>query len=796
MLSSLGTYDFSDYSELLTKITDTENNVSVLEDEIENLSTSLKSVVDIEKTDYSSSMEWEITNNNNQDATNYITNVSKEDNRILLYSSVSGKNYNICTYIGTPKEGDTVTVKMKLANASAPEIRKNVTSSSRGTTVSMLDNNDGVYSKQFKSDGSPIYLNLFISWAASPTAPVEITDYVFTSTSVKFTEDFVTSDDLVERNLLLLEKAEKSYNPGSGALESSTTRFGTGLIKVKEGLVLKTEGVTSPYIVFFDSNMQYIDYMLPFSKAFYQGVFDVLAGAEYIAITSYTDFDACYIKKIDVNAQHIIPVEYREEIFQPWNQVPALLRKNGVMISYKLPSGENVIEVFNDPGDINLISNNFALAKYWKRLAYTDIVSGSSTHPMKGKTFYSIGDSHRWKWLSKLADLTGGISGGDIFSAALAENEKFYVSRMVAMAKYIVDLYKSGNPVDYIFLEYVHKYFTNDLPPSDYYHYSGDITDAEPFLTQAYYDYTSSTFNNTSEAMSFWNSNFSSIVGGFTPVSNAIIALKTGVKVQTPKFKLSGTATTSGNFTIKFTDNDGNLYQMSIAIPADLDINQALTIVNEIEFSDSGSKWDNLSAHSTITDASIKFTYNGNLNDADANIKMSFDFGSTGIIYDGDWSISTETKDWIRGFKSHDVTQWSNADKWHELYANADAYIWAKAAVELLQREIPTAKIFVWTLNTESWDYENNTIEGNSVLYPDGTLNVQAIYNSDRHKRMVQNLDGWEKVAKYYHLGFIPISEMNSISPANHKYYYASDDVHPTQEGYDRVAEILARNVY
>ena len=61
---------------------------------------------------------------------------------------------------------------------------------------------------------------------------------------------------------------------------------------------------------------------------------------------------------------------------------------------------------------------------------------------------------------------------------------------------------------------------------------------------------------------------------------------------------------------------------------------------------------------------------------------------------------------------------------------------------------------------------------------------------------MVQNVEGWEKVAKYYHLGFIPISEMNSISPANHKYYYASEDVHPTQEGYDRVAEILADNVY
>ena len=417
-------------------------------------------------------------------------------------------------------------------------------------------------------------------------------------------------------------------------------------------------------------------------------------------------------------------------------------------------------------------------------------------NPMFGKTFYSIGDSHRWKWLNKLAEITGAKSGGDIFSAALDAYEKFYVSRTVAMAKYIVDLYKSGKPVDYIFMEYVHKFFVNNVGASKYYHYSGDITQAEPFLTQAYYEYAGRIFNGTAEASAFWNSNFNSIVGQFTPKSNSIIALKTGVKIQSPKFKLSGSVTNSGNFTIKFTDNVGKTYQMAIVIPSGLNINDALSIVNEIEFSDSGCKWDNLSAHSAITNASIKFTYTGDLNDSDSNIRLSFDFGTTGIIYDGDWSIATETSDWTRGFKSHDTSEWNNTGKWHDVYANVDAYIWIKAAVELLQIEIPTVKIFVWTLNTEAWNYANNTIEGKSVLYPDGTLNVQAIYDSEEHKRMVQNMEGWEKVAKYYHLGFIPISEMNSISPVNHKHYYQSDDVHPTQEGYDRVAEILAKNVY
>ena len=560
-------------------------------------------------------------------------------------------------------------------------------------------------------------------------------------------------------------------------------------------MILHSNAPDDYYFVLFDYNKNYISYDRPHAGFLQGGYYRVAEGVEYVAITSYTNFEKIILKVVDESASVVFPVTYSEEAFQPWNQMPAVLRKNGVMVTYQLPSGENVIEVFQDPGNINLVSNSFGNPEYWKRLAYTDIVSGINPHPMKGKTFYSIGDSHRWKWLGKLSEITGATSGGDIFDKALAANEKFYVSRVVSMAKYIVDLYKAGKPVDYIFLEYVHKYFTNDLSPSDAYHYSGDITEAEPFLTQAYYDYTARTFNNTSEASAFWNENFTDIVSLFTPKSTSIIALKTGGKIQTPKFKLLSDTTTAGNFTIKFTDNNGNLYQMAMAITAGLTINEALTLVNEIEFADSGCKWDNLNAHNTITDASIKFTYVGDLNDSDAGIKMSFDFGTTGITYDGDWSIATETKDWIRGFKSHDVSAWSDSSKWHDLNANMDAYIWIKAAVELLQREIPTAKIFVWTLCTESWNYIDNTIEGKSVLYPDGSLNVQAIYDSTRHKRMVQNMEGWEKVAKYYHLGFIPISEMNSISPANHKYYYASEDVHPTQEGYDRVAEILAKNI-
>lgn len=760
--------------------------------------TTLSNIVNSTINDYSNSMDWELVYNNNENSTDYISSVQKnDDGSILLIPSIGGRNMSITTYIGTPKSGEIINIRLNgLSKADHPTIVTESTSTNSGIALMELNNNNGVWSASIKGNGKPLYLRIMIYWSATPSAPASINNCYIKGINTEFVEDFVTKEDLITEKFVIIPKAEKSYNPGNGELGFDDTRFGTSLIRVSAGMILTSNVPDDYYFVLFDYNKNYISYNRPRSAFLQNGYYRVAEGVEYVAITTYTDFENTILKVVDESVPVIFPVTYNEAMFQPWNQVPAVLRKNGVMVTYQLPNGENVIEVFQDPGNINLVSNSFGQSKYWKRVAYTDIVSGINPHPMKDKTFYSIGDSHRWKWLNKLAEITGAISGGDIFNAALEANETFYVSRTVAMAKYIVDLYKAGNPVDYIFLEYVHKYFTNNLSPSDTFHYSGDITEAEPFLTQAYYNYTTRTFNNSSEALSFWNESFADIVSQFTPKSTSIIALKTGVKIQTPKFKLLSDTTTEGNFTIKFTDNNDTLYQITMAITAGLTINEALTLINEIEFADSGCKWDNLNAHNIITDASLKFTYVGNLNDIDADIKMLFDFGTTGITYDGDWSITTETKDWIRGFKSHDISEWNNIDKWHDLNANMDAYIWIKAAVELLQKEIPTAKIFVWTLCTESWNYTDNTIEGKSVLYPDGTLNVQAIYDSLRHKRMVQNVEGWEKVAKYYHLGFIPISEMNSISPANHKYYYATEDVHPTQEGYDRVAEILANNVY
>ena len=595
-----------------------------------------------------------------------------------------------------------------------------------------------------------------------------------------------------------------SFNNGSGAEESGRTdRFSTRLIAVKPGQKFRwlnlSDFTSSRWVLFKTADKVFISSLNVGSDYLGYGVFTVPENSAYMAFTVYEDFDAVFLEEISDYWNTPMYIDYDTSRAQTRNKIPKHLRRVGMLITY-IENEVPIVEKFtNALKRESFVDNYFQSDANWDELIGSNSIKALQKHPMRGKTFYCIGDSLRWAWCNKLVELTGAVYGGDIFADAINENEKHYQSRLVAQAKYLTDLFKGGShPVDYIFIEYVHSYFVGDVDEaSRMYYCNDDITKSEPFLTGAWYDFTDQIFDNDTLAKNYWDSNFAAIVNKYTPKSNAIIALKSGKKVQNPKFKLSGSATTSGDFTIKLASSEGQTYQMAMTIEAGMTLNDALTKVNEIEFADSGSKWANLNAHSEITDGTLKFTYTGLMTDGDASIKMDFDFGTTGITYDGTWEIVTETTDLVRGFYSHDVSKWTDSTYWHELASNFDSYKWCKAMVELLQKEIPRAKIYIFTMPFDMWDYDaNETSDGISLLYPDGTFNVQALYDSERHKRVEQNWKGWETVAKYYNLGFIPVSNMYCISPINNSIYYTSNNVHPTQEGYDRVAEILSKNVY
>lgn len=617
--------------------------------------------------------------------------------------------------------------------------------------------------------------------------------------------DIELLDKKISEDKFCIEKWDgHSFNNGNGVEETGRTdRFSTRLISVKPGqkyrLVNASDFTSSRWVLFKTTDKTFISSLNIGSDYLGFNVFVVPDNAAFMAFTIYEDFEEIVIEQIYDYWNIPLFLDYDTSKSNTRSKVPKALRRVGMLITY-VENNFPIVEKFtNALGRESFADNYFQTDANWVELIDSNSIKGFMTHPMAGKTFYCIGDSLRWAWCAKLAEITGATYGGDIFIDALNEYENYYRSRLVAQAKYLIDLFKNeSKPVDYIFIEYVHSYFVGDVDAaSKMYYCNDDITKSEPFLTNAWYDFDDEIFNSDTEAKSYWNTNFSTIVSKYTPKSNAIIALKSAKKIQEPKFALSGSATTNGDFTIKFTSTSGSIYQMAINIEAGMTLNDALTKINEIEFADSGSKWANLNAHSAITDGKLKFTYIGQMSDEDASIKMDFDFGTTGITYDGTWGIETETTDFIRGFYSHDVGNWTDSSYWHELESNFDSYKWCKALIESLQKEIPRAKIFIFTMPFDMWDYSTNeTEDGTSLLYADGTFNVQALYNSDRHKRVEQNWKGWETVAKYYNVGFIPIGNTLCISPINNSTYYTSNNVHPTQEGYDRVAEILSENVY
>ena len=592
------------------------------------------------------------------------------------------------------------------------------------------------------------------------------------------------------------------FNPGNGVIETGRhDRFSTRMIAVAAGAVYRLLTIPSSgvyYALFFTKDKAFIKFLNIKDDYLGYNVFSIPNNAAYLAFTFSSDFDKIEIERVYKDTNNVYRLQYATSLFATRNKISKYLRQDGMLISYT-ENGKHVLERFINKDNLEDLSDNFfSLDKNWEKLCGESEIKALQTHPMSGKTFFCIGDSLRWKWCAKLAEMANAKYGGDVFDEGLAKYGKKFVCRYIAEAMMLIDKYKQGTPVDYIFFEYTHSYFeiVNE-DPSKWYYCNPDITTSEPFLTSVYYDFSDQTFVGHNEAKQYWGAHFSEIVGKFSPKPNAIIALKIGSKQQKVKFKLLGSATKGGNFTIKFTSSTGEVYKMSMAIQSGMTLNDALSQINEIEFSNSGAKWVNKNAHSKIADGTLTFDYTGLMNEPDAAIKMDFEFGTTGITFDGTWNIETVTSDWLRGFYPHDVKKWTDPAQWHEVESNYDSYKWGKALIELLHKEIPSAKIFIFTMPIDMWDYTTNkTEQGVSMLYPDGTFNVQALYNSPRHKRAVQNWKGWRTLADYYNVGFIDVANKIGISAINNPTYYPSNDVHPNDKGYDRVAEILAKEVY
>ena len=449
----------------------------------------------------------------------------------------------------------------------------------------------------------------------------------------------------------------------------------------------------------------------------------------------------------------------------------------------------------NEIGGININGENGTLPIILgNKLVPTKIMS----HPLYGKHIWSIGDSHRVAYMQKLADLSGAIYDHEknITYPSGADDRYIGFNSLINQAYALIDKVKNESYiVDYIFIEDVHWFFNST------------VEEVPPFLCKAMYTYTDRVFADHMEANSYFIENFSEVVSNFTPKPNAILRFQIQSIVQSPTIQLSsGETTNAGQVYIIFNNSEGIQFKAGILIDEGMTLIDAVNKINEIQFEETGSSWTNDKHHQTLIEPSIPFTYHGGVDSSDKSLLIEFDFGSTGLTISGETQITEGNISYRNyGFHSRDVSEWNTptnnkqTDIWRYIAPEADNYKWMKALVELLNKEIPTAKLVFFSMSDDSWNFENDTItEGNTVKdlkYPDGSFNVYALCQTERHKRSEACQEGMKNVAIYYNLQHIDVMNIWGISWLNWKEYYNSNNVHPKKNGYDRVSEVLSKNV-
>lgn len=400
----------------------------------------------------------------------------------------------------------------------------------------------------------------------------------------------------------------------------------------------------------------------------------------------------------------------------------------------------------------------------------TDIIGQKSTtdnKPLSGKTFWTIWDSlgHN-TWQARFAQDSGAqfypelntlrnkpISWGGSNSAPSGDDAT--QQRAINLVSY-----KGQYPMDYVFIENV-----NDASIVN-----GSINDA-PFMRSQHIILPTrgNTFNSYSEASTYLNNNFASLVNAIPQHKNGTVIsmpYSAGSEIRGSKIRFIGTATASGQATITWW---GNNFAIDVAVgdTAQNIINKFLLYSFGAGVTDIDNGDGSMSIFYYTTHASARIT--------------AFNGGGTGISA----TITDTTGGGYvdRYFTGYTDAEWTNTDKWAY---SISLYATYKGLIEYLRRELPTSKLF-WVIPfTASIDLTSTALKN-----ADGTWSNDKFLQSQNWQRYKALFDVQREVCKYYELPIIDIVANGHIGINNFETYFNSNNVHPKIEGYNRYADTI-----
>lgn len=461
--------------------------------------------------------------------------------------------------------------------------------------------------------------------------------------------------------------------------------------------------------------------------------------------------------------------------------VIAKITKDGLQAIKILDKDGNEIGSADILGDDNTIPIVFS-----NKLIATSV----KPHSLFGKYIYSIGDSHTYAYMEKLSELTGAIYDSTIHKNILLENEKLPgVHTMCTQAHAMVNWFKAGNPIDAIFIENVHHLFNDGI-------------EVQPYENNVLYDGGSfSTFAEMQEKMK--GKYFDNLLTENLPTPNGAFVVSVLTSVQRVQFAFSsGGVCTGGSVSLKFEDVSGETYSASITVDSGMTLAEVVNKINTIQFDEFFQVWGNPKHHQDLGGKTyIDFQYTGDTGSDNKNRKILINTDDTTanvIIYSN--TDASTSFNYYYCFWSRDVSKWSDKSYWHYQSGGAfttDSMKYYKGMVEILQKNIPNCKLYIWTCPNIAVDWNTYTTSDDKIeiTFEDGSIDIAKWKSSKNGAEDIKRAKGFNELAEYYNIPCLNIQDLWGVNVLNGKYFYKNNNVHLSggeYSGYDRVAELLA----
>lgn len=391
----------------------------------------------------------------------------------------------------------------------------------------------------------------------------------------------------------------------------------------------------------------------------------------------------------------------------------------------------------------------------------------TSWNLLKDKNIYTLGDSLSYDgiWQNKLCEITGcvfdskfnieqGISVGGTLSGPCGNS---------CAQDRVKNLSNAEKQIDVLFIENINdKSFVSNNK-------IGSIND-EPWFIRKTLDI--GTFNSVAEIESYWESNFTLIIG--EPYVGTALQAKYKSAGKAYKLHIDTAPTNNGVLTINCY---GSKYNISINSTDNVD-----DVIRKIlEYSYVG--WNDDFIDGDI----ILFT---RTDEADSKRWIQVDAGDTGITF----TLNAADGEGLLGkyycFTSYNLENYTNKLYWKDS-SEISLYSIYKGLLEYVCSTYKKCQV-IWIAPPR---FNLTYIPSSANSKEDGTYNIDAYEMSTDNDEINQLYEVQKEVCELFNIKFINIEALSGINVYNFSEFYNENNVHPKDEGYYKYAEVIASNL-